>query len=162
MYQSRAAPAQWLKGWVGLKNIRKRFDLDVLTRPGHTARLSVCHSTVNNKRGREKYIYYDKDRHQVTQTWGRGWLLEGSEMEKTEGNSKSKLHIEDGIAVVKNNWRNCWISILLSIQVKFCWSCVAFVRMCITPACATLWSLKRRDYGELCSLCVDFKVRFVI
>ena len=51
-----------------LKNIRERFDLDVLTGAGHTQRLSVSLSAVNNKCGRKKYIYYDKDRHQATQT----------------------------------------------------------------------------------------------
>lgn len=40
--------------------------------------------------------------------------------------------------------------------------CVAFARMCLTPACATLWSLKRRDDRELCRLGVDFKVRYVL
>ena len=41
------------------------FDLDVLTRAGQTVGLTV---RLNNKHGRKKYIFYDKDGHQATKT----------------------------------------------------------------------------------------------
>lgn len=121
MYQSRAAAALRLKGWVGFieKYPRKKVWFGCFNRSGGTLRrLSVCLSAVNNKCGRKKYIYYDKDRHQATQTWGGGWFLEGSGMENADGNcfSKSKLYIEDGTEVVKNNRKHCWIPVSLSIQ----------------------------------------------
>lgn len=44
-------------------------------------------------------------------------------MENADGNcfSKSKLYIEDGTEVVKNNRKHCWISVSLSIQGEAPW-----------------------------------------
>lgn len=70
MYQSRAASPCDSKVELALlkHNLKKGLIWMSQHDPGLTARLSLCLSSVNNKRGRKKYIYYDNDRHQATQT----------------------------------------------------------------------------------------------
>ena len=60
---------------------------------------------------------------------GGGGGLERTGMEKTEGNSfsKSKLYIEGGIEVVRNNCELCRVCVLASTRVEL-------VRLCIKRA----------------------------